>query len=79
MAIGQHLSEVDIVVGPDGCIGHGGCSTHCHYPHALIVGLRYRTTGIDEVTVGITTFYIAHIAILSIRLSRIVARERILR
>ena len=76
MAIGQLLSEVDIVVRPYGRISHGACFSSSNYPHAFVVGLRNCTSGIDEVTVRITALHIAHVAILGSRLSRIVARQR---
>ena len=85
MTIGQHLSEIEIVVRPDGRIGHRACFSISNYPHAFVVSLGNCTSGIDEVTVGITVFHIAIVASLlgicwieGIRIG-IVARQRILR
>ena len=55
--IGQHLSEVEIVIGPDGIITYRlGLSIRIG---TLVNGLRYRTVGVEEVTIFETLLHVA--------------------
>ena len=53
MTIGQHLSEEDVVIGPDGVVLSIVCGV------ALVVALGDAASGVDEVTVFIVFLYIS--------------------
>ena len=56
--VGQHLSEVDVVIRPDRIEVTDAIRIH---ERTLILALRYHTVSIAEVTVSITVFHITSI------------------
>ena len=71
VAISEGLSEIDVVVGPDGCKLHRRivlCIGLCI--EAVVGSCRYLAISITEVTVGITRFHISGVT--KVRIAAIV-------
>ena len=75
IAVVEHLSEEQVVVGPDGGVDVGGDAIVRYRALSGVVGVGDGAVSIDEVLVVIARLHIAHIAIPGIGRCRVAARQ----